>query len=194
MLQHPKGLPGKLLRTQRQLMMQQLRPQWRPTMPLRPQRWLKTQHCPQRLSFRHLALVVGGGGGRLPLPHMAWRPFQSPLLARRPSLSRPSASPCRRRPSASPCRRRPSSSPCQRRPSASPCRRRPCASPCRRRPCASPCRRRPCASPCRRRPCASSCRRLSSASPCRCHPGFLSCRAHPGSLPSSWLPPGLLTG
>ncbi len=82
----------------------------------------------------------GGGGRRLLPPFKAWRPFQSRLLARRPSLSRSSSSPCRRRPSSSPCRRRP------------------------------------------------------SASPCRRHPGFMSCRAHPGSLPSCWLPPGLLTG
>ncbi len=50
----------------------------------------------------------------------ARRPFQSPLLARRPCWRHPSASPCRCRPSASPCRRRPKSSPCRRRPSASP--------------------------------------------------------------------------
>ncbi len=134
MLQHPKGLPRKMLRTQKQLMMQQLCPKWRPTMPLRPQRWLKTQHCPQRLSFRRLALV-GGGGGRLPLPHMARRPsrsslsarrlFQSPLLARRPSLSHPSSSPCRRLPTASPCRRLPSASPCRGLPGFLSCRAHP---------------------------------------------------------------------
>ncbi len=164
-------------------------------MPLRPQRWLKDAALPpEAVISGSLALVVGGGGGRLPLPHMAWRPFQSPLLARRPSLSRPSAlAPCRLpaqgppRFPAGPGAQASSPSLAERPPKR-------LALPCRRRPCASPCRRRPCASPCRRRPCASSCRRLSSASPCRCHPGFLSCRAHPGSLPSSWLPPGLLTG
>ncbi len=61
-------------------------------------------------------------------------------------------------------------------------------------PSASPCRRHPSASPSRRLPSASPCRRLPSTSPCWRHPGFLSCRAHPGSLPSCWLPPGLLTG
>ncbi len=91
MLQHPKGPPRKVND--------------------RPQRRPKTQHCPQRLSFRRLALVVVGGGGRLPLSHMAIpelavrrpsgsslsarSPFQCPLLARRPSLSCPSSSPCR---------------------------------------------------------------------------------------------------
>ncbi len=71
MLQYPKGLPRKPLR-------------------------------PQRRSFCHPALVVGGE--ELPQSHMAWgtsksslsarRPFQSPLLARRPSLSHPSGELC----------------------------------------------------------------------------------------------------
>ncbi len=108
--------------------------QWRLKKRLHPQLWLtKLQHPRWRLKkLRHPVLRNGGGGGRRLLPPFkAWRPFQSRLLARRPSLSRSSSSPCRRRPSSSPCRR---------------------------------------------------------------HPGFMSCRAHPGSLPSCWLPPGLLTG
>ncbi len=89
--------------------------QWRPKKLQRPQLWPMELQRPlwRPTRRRHPALRNGGGGGRRVLPPFkAWRPFQSPLLARRPSLSRSSSSPCRRRPCASPCRRRPCASPC----------------------------------------------------------------------------------
>ncbi len=69
-------------------------PQWRPT------------------KLRHPALGNGGGGRLLP-PFKACRPLQSPLLAGRLPLSRPSSSSCQHRRIASPCRRRPGFSSCR---------------------------------------------------------------------------------
>ncbi len=76
-------------------------PQRRQTMVLQlPRRWPKMLHCPQRLLCRRPALVRGGGRGRLPLSHKAWRPFRSMLLA---GCSRAALAPCLAGSTQAPC-------------------------------------------------------------------------------------------
>ncbi len=129
---HPQWKPSRSLLTARS---PQSPLQWRPKRMQLPQWWLtKLQYLQWQLSKlqhpqlwpkkpRHpiLGNRRGGGGGRRLLPHFkAWRPFQSPLLARRPFPSCPSSSPCRRSLSSSPCRRRPGFLSCWGRPGCLP--------------------------------------------------------------------------